>query len=197
MKPYRGSHGVVAPLDRSDVDTDQIIPKQLLKRIERTGYGQFLFYDWRRHPDGSPRADFVLNRPEYRGAAILVAGKNFGCGSSREHAVWALQDHGFEVVIAPSFADIFRSNALKGGLPPVEFPEKRVAALLARAARGDGYRLKVDLEAQTVEDDEGFHESFQIDPWRKRCLTEGLDAIGLTLQHADEIEAWEKARGTL
>jgi len=195
MRPVRVVEGLVAPLDRSDVDTDQIIPKQFLKRVERTGYGRFLFHDWRFLPDGSPRPDFVLNRPELAGASVLVTGRNFGCGSSREHAVWALQDAGFEVVVAPSFADIFRSNALGVGLLAVELPEAAVAGLLARAAAGDGYRLRVDLEAQVVADAKGFRESFSIDPFRKRCLLEGLDAIGLTLRHEGDILRYERDRG--
>lgn len=195
MRPFRTVEGLATPLDRADVDTDQIIPKQFLKRIERTGYGDFLFFDWRFEPEGTPREDFVLNRPELAGAEVLVTGRNFGCGSSREHAVWALQDFGFRVVIASSFADIFRSNALNAGLLPVELPEERVGALLARAAKGDGYRVRVDLERQLVEDGEGFREAFDIDPFRKRCLLEGLDAIGLTLEHEDEILAYERANG--
>ena len=189
MKAFRSVTARTAVLDRPDVDTDQIIPKQFLKRIERTGYGQFLFYDWAKDPD------FELNRPEAQGAKILLTGRNFGCGSSREHAVWALQDAGFEVVVAPSFADIFRSNALGVGLLAVELPEAAVAGLLARAAAGDGYRLRVDLEAQVVSDAEGFRESFSIDPFRKRCLLEGLDAIGLTLRHEGDILRYERDRG--
>ena len=195
MRPFRVVEGRVAPLPRSDVDTDQIIPKQFLKRIERTGYGDFLFFDWRFRPDGSPVEDFVLNRPPFTEAQVLVAGKNFGCGSSREHAVWALQDFGFRVVIAPTFADIFRSNSLNAGLLTVELPEASVAALLSRAERADGYRLTVDLEARVIEDAEGFHASFEIDDLRRHCLLEGLDSVGLTLEHEPEIAAYERARG--
>ena len=173
--------GQVAVLDRADVDTDQIIPKQFLKRIERTGYGEFLFYDWAKQPD------FALNRPEFRGAPILAAGRNFGSGSSREHAAWALQDYGFEAVVAPSFGDIFRQNALNIGLLPVELPRDAVKRLMAV----DG-ELTVDLETQTVACG-GLSYAFEIDPFRRRCLLEGLDEIGLTLQREEAIAAFESA----
>ena len=188
------SHAV--PLDRPNVDTDQIIPKQFLKRIERTGYGDFLFYDWRRIQEGpnagEPHPDFVLNKHHHKGAKILIAGKNFGCGSSREHAAWALTDFGFLAVIAPSFADIFFSNAGKNGIVLIRLSEDDVALLLDRAAKTPNYELTVSLENQTVTDTEGFHATFEIDPFRKYCLTEGLDDIGLTLRHAAALDTYEK-----
>ena len=179
------------PLDRVNVDTDQIIPKQFLKRIERTGFGQFLFYDWRFTPDAEQIADFVLHAPPYRDASILVAGKNFGCGSSREHAVWALADYGFRVVIAPSFADIFANNSLKNGLLTVRLSEERIAEIMRRAREVEGYQLTVDLERLCVEDDRGFSASFTMDDFARHCLLNGLDDIGLTLQHEAEIAAYE------
>ena len=183
------------PLDISNIDTDQIIPKQFLKRIERSGYGEFLFFDWRRIQEGphAGEADptFTLNDPKYKGAKILIAGKNFGCGSSREHAAWALSDFGFRAVIAPSFADIFFSNAGKNGIVLIRLSEEQVATLLNRAATTPNYQLTVSLEAQTVTDAEGFHATFEIDPFRKYCLTEGLDDIGLTLRHAAALDTFE------
>ncbi|CEK15971.1 3-isopropylmalate dehydratase small subunit [Chthonomonas calidirosea] len=197
MQPFRKVTGVVAPLNRVNVDTDQIIPKQFLKRIERTGFGQFLFYDWRYLPDGkTPDPNFVLNAPAYQGATILVTGRNFGCGSSREHAPWALMDYGFRAIIAPSFADIFYNNCFQNGLLPVRLPEETVAQLLRTAEERPGYRLTVDLEAQTVSDEEGFSATFEIDPFRRHCLLHGLDDIGLTLQHEADIAAFEKRRPT-
>jgi 3-isopropylmalate/(R)-2-methylmalate dehydratase small subunit len=186
MQSFRTLTSGVAPLDRVNVDTDQIIPKQFLKRIERTGYGEFLFFDWRKD------AEFELNNPRYKGAEILVAAKNFGCGSSREHAAWALSDYGFHCVIAPSFADIFHSNAEKNGILLVTFPEEQVQTLLDRAAKTEGYKLTVSLEDQTVKDDEGFSASFTIDPFRRYCLLEGLDDIGLSLRHADALDKFEQ-----
>jgi 3-isopropylmalate/(R)-2-methylmalate dehydratase small subunit len=194
MKPFREHTGVVAPLNRSNVDTDQIIPKQFLKRIERTGYGEFLFYDWRYTPEGKPQPDFLLNRPEYAGASILVAGKNFGCGSSREHAAWALLDYGFRVVIAPSFADIFHTNAGNNGILVVKLSEAQVEDLLERAKRTPGYKLHVSLVEKSVKDDQGFSAKFDIDDFRRTCLLEGLDEIGLTLKHEAEITAFETKR---
>jgi 3-isopropylmalate/(R)-2-methylmalate dehydratase small subunit len=173
------------------VDTDQIIPKQFLKRIERTGYGGFLFFDWRQTPEGAPIASFVLNDPRYKGAKILVAGKNFGCGSSREHAAWALSDFGFRAVIAPSFADIFFSNAGKNGIVLAPLSQAEVDALLKNAREIPDYRLTVSLEAQTVTDGRGFSAKFEIDPFRKFCLMEGLDDIGLTLRHAAALDKFE------
>ncbi|HUN85828.1 MAG TPA: 3-isopropylmalate dehydratase small subunit [Terracidiphilus sp.] len=192
MQPFRTITALAAPLDRTNVDTDQIIPKQFLKRIERTGYGDFLFFDWRQTPDGKPVADFVLNDPRYQGAQILIAGKNFACGSSREHAAWALSDYGFRAVIAPTFADIFFSNAGKNGIVLVRLPERDVESLLQNAQKIPGYQLTVSLESQTVADGRGFSASFEIDPFRKFCLLEGLDDIGLTLRHAAELDKFEK-----
>jgi 3-isopropylmalate/(R)-2-methylmalate dehydratase small subunit len=199
MEPFVSLTGVVAALDRANVDTDQIIPKQFLKRIERTGFGQYLFFDWRFRPDGSPDPAFELNRPEQTAASILIARRNFGCGSSREHAPWALADYGFRVVIAPTFADIFFSNCFQNGMLPIRLEEAAVAELFRRAAAataaGHPYRLSVDLKTQTVADDAGFRETFEIDPFRKTCLLEGLDNIGLSLKHVDAITAWDQAHG--
>ena len=185
------------PLPRPNVDTDQIIPKQFLKRIERTGYGEFLFYDWRRIQDGAqagqPDPAFILNDPRYSGAQILIASKNFGCGSSREHAAWALTDYGFLVVIAPSFADIFFSNAGKNGMVLVRLPEADVELLTARSTANPAHKITLNLEAQTVTDDEGFSASFEIDPFRKYCLLNGLDDIGLTLRHSADLDQFESA----
>ena len=186
MQSFRMLTSGVMPLDRVNVDTDQIIPKQFLKRIERTGYGEFLFFDWRQDKN------FELNDARYRGAQILVAAKNFGCGSSREHAAWALSDYGFRCVIAPSFADIFHSNAGKNGILLVTLPEEQVQMLLDRAARIPHYRLTVSLEDQTVKDEEGFSASFTVDPFRRDCLLQGLDDIALSLRHADELDKFEQ-----
>jgi 3-isopropylmalate/(R)-2-methylmalate dehydratase small subunit len=194
MEPFSRHTGLVAPLDRVDVDTDQIIPKQFLKSIARTGFDAGLFFDWRFRPDGSPNADFVLNKPEYQGASILVSGRNFGSGSSREHAPWALQQFGFRAVIAPSFADIFRNNCYQNGLLPVVLPDTLVRQLLDRAASQPGYRLSIDLDNQTVADERDTLASFDIDPAVKHRLLNGLDDIGLTLQHTDAIETFEQRR---
>jgi len=191
MEPFKTLTSTVAPLDRTNVDTDQIIPKQFLKRIERTGYGDFLFFDWRQTPEGNPVPEFVLNNPRYRDAKILIAGKNFGCGSSREHAAWALSDFGFRVVIAPTFADIFFSNAGKNGIVLVRLSESEVETLLRNAQTIPGYKLTVSLQDQTVTDDRGFKATFEVDPFRKYCLLEGLDDIGLTLRHAAELDKYE------
>ena len=191
MEPFKTLTSIAAPLDRANVDTDQIIPKQFLKRIERTGYGEFLFFDWRRTATGEPDPTFVLNDPRYKGAQILVAGKNFACGSSREHAAWALENFGFRVVIAPSFADIFFSNAGKNGIILVKLSEEQVAQLLNNAQTTLGYQLTVSLKDQTVTDGRGFKASFDVDPFRKFCLVEGLDDIGLTLRHEAELDAFE------
>ena len=191
MQPFRKHTGLVAPLDRVNVDTDQIIPKQFLKRIERTGFGEFLFNDWRFSADGKKNAEFVLHAPRYQGASILVAGKNFGCGSSREHAVWALADFGFRVVIASSFADIFANNSLKNGLLTVRLSDEQVAEIMRGAKEIENYRLTVDLESQRVEDGRGFSATFAVDEFAKHCLLNGLDDIGLTLQHEAEIAAYE------
>jgi 3-isopropylmalate/(R)-2-methylmalate dehydratase small subunit len=191
MQPFRKHTGLVAPLDRANVDTDQIIPKQFLKRIERTGFGEFVFFDWRRTASGAPDPAFVLNQPRYQGASILVAEKNFGCGSSREHAVWALADFGFRAVIALSFADIFANNSTKNGFLTVVLPEDKVSELLQRAREVEGYRVTIDLEQQSVQDELGFSATFAIDEFVRHCLLEGLDDIGLTLQHEAEIAAYE------
>ncbi len=191
MEPFRTLTSLAAPLDRTNVDTDQIIPKQFLKRIERTGYGDFLFFDWRNLPSGGPDPAFVLNDPLYKGAQILIAGKNFACGSSREHAAWALSDYGFRVVIAPTFADIFFSNAGKNGIVLARLTEEEVATLLNNASTIPNYQLTVSLEAQTVTDNCGFTASFEVDPFRKFCLIEGLDDIGLTLRHAAALDTFE------
>ncbi len=194
MQPFTTLSGVAAPLDRVDVDTDQIIPKQFLKRIERTGFGPFCFFDWRYKDDGSLNPDFELNQPEYQAASILVAGRNFGCGSSREHAPWALEDMGIRAVLAPSFADIFFNNCFKNGMLPVVLPESVIEELLARAKERPGYALTIDLENQVVSDQEGVIASFDVDPFRKDCLIRGLDDIGLTMQHEPEITRFETSR---
>jgi 3-isopropylmalate/(R)-2-methylmalate dehydratase small subunit len=199
MEPFTKHAGTVAALDRANVDTDQIIPKQFLKRIERTGFGQFLFFDWRFLPDGSPDPAFELNRPAAAGASILLARRNFGCGSSREHAPWALADYGFRAVIAPTFADIFFNNCFQNGMVPVKLSEEDVAELFRRAAAADAagqpYRLEVDLETSSVADEAGFRRSFEVDPFRRRCLLAGLDDIALSLEHTAAIAAWEAAHG--
>src|SRR5271169_1983894 len=191
MQPFRKHTGVVVPLDKVNVDTDQIIPKQFLKRIERTGFGEFLFYDWRFAGDGKKIPAFVLHDPRYAKASILVAGKNFGCGSSREHAVWALADYGFQVVVASSFADIFANNSLKNGLMTVQLDDAQVAEIMRRSKEVDSYELTVDLEKLRVEDGHGFAASFAMDEFSRHCLLNGLDDIGLTLQHESEIAAYE------
>ena len=195
MESFVKMSGVAAPLDRTNVDTDQIIPKQFLKRIERTGFGKFLFFDWRFLSDGeTENPEFELNAPGYAGANILLAGKNFGCGSSREHAPWALDDYGFRAIIAPSYADIFYNNCFKNGILPVVLPEATVNELLAKAKATPGYRLTVDLETQTVSDEQGFSTRFDVDDFRRHCLLNGLDDIGLTLQHEPDISAFERTR---
>ena len=195
MEPFVKHTGVVAPLDRVDVDTDQIIPKQFLKRVERTGFGQFLFFDWRFLPGGEPDPDFELNRPGYESASILVAGRNFGSGSSREHAPWALLDYGFRSIIAPSFADIFYNNCFQNGVLPVVLPGDVVRRIIDRAESSPGYELTVDLEAQRVQDAaEDVAASFEIEPFRRRSLLDGLDDIGLTLEREDRIAVFEAGR---
>ncbi len=191
MNPFRIHRGRVAPLDRVNVDTDQIIPKQFLKRIERTGFGEFVFYDWRFSADGKKSSDFILDEPRYQGASILVAGRNFGCGSSREHAVWALADFGFRAVISSSFADIFANNSTKNGFLTVQLGEMEVAELMRRAREMDDYNVTIDLEQCAVRDDAGFRATFPIDEFVRHCLLNGLDDIGLTLQHEEEIAAYE------
>ncbi|MER3420616.1 MAG: 3-isopropylmalate dehydratase small subunit [Chloroflexota bacterium] len=194
MEPFTTLTGIVAPLDRVNVDTDQIIPKQFLKRIERTGFGPFAFFDWRYLPDGSPNPEFELNHPGYQGATILVTGRNFGCGSSREHAPWALREYGFRALIAPSFADIFYNNCIQNGMLPVVLPEEQVQELMRRAKESPGYRATVDLVTQTVRDDQGFSASFAIDPFVRERLLKGLDDIGMTLTHEAAIAAFEARR---
>ena len=194
MNKFTQHTGTLTPLYRANIDTDQIIPKQFLKRIERTGYGAFLFYDWRYNSDGSLTDGFVMNDQRFNGSSILIAGPNFGCGSSREHAPWSLMDFGFRVVIAPSFADIFHNNSLKNGLLPVVLPEADVADLVKRAELDPAYELKVDLISQTVSDEMGFLRTFEIEAFRKHCLLNGLDDIGLTLQHESKITEYEENR---
>ncbi len=195
MKPVRTVTGRVAVLDRPDVDTDQIIPKQFLKRIERTGYGQFLFNDWRLDADGNERPGFELNRPEFRGASILLAGRNFGCGSSREHAAWALQDFGFDVVVAPSFGDIFRTNAGKNGMLAIALPADEVERLMESVDLDHGSEMTVDLERGVIVAPDGREVSFDFDETTRHRILNGLDEIALTLRHADAIATYERAHG--
>lgn len=192
MQSFNSHTGLVVPLERENVDTDQIIPKQFLKRIERTGYGEFLFYDWRYQPNGKPNPSFILNAQKYAGATILVAGRNFGCGSSREHAVWALRDYGFRALIAPSFADIFTTNSAKNGLLLVTLSPEQIRDLMARAQSG-AFELTVNLESCTVSSTDGFSAQFAIDPFTRTSLLLGLDEIGMTLQHEAEISEYEKS----
>lgn len=191
MEPITVHKGLVYPLNRANVDTDQIIPKQFLKRIERHGFGQFLFYDWRFHPDGTKREDFSLNEKRFEGASILVAGENFGCGSSREHAPWALYDYGFKVIIAPSFADIFYNNSVKNGILPIVLEEDIVNDLMKKAEDG-GYVLTVDLPSLTIKDESGFEASFSLPDYEKEMLMNGWDEIAVTLTLADKITKYEK-----
>ena len=194
MKPFNVHTGLVATMNRANVDTDQIIPKQFLKRIERTGFGQFLFYDWRFHDDGTtPNPEFELNQEAVKGASVLVTRQNFGSGSSREHAVWALDDYGFRSVIAPSFADIFYNNCFKNGVLPIVLPDADIDQLFANAETA-GYQLIVDLENQVVRDEAGFERKFEIDPSRRHNMLNGLDDIAQTLQHEEKITAYESAR---
>jgi 3-isopropylmalate/(R)-2-methylmalate dehydratase small subunit len=188
MKAFKKHTGLVAPLDRANIDTDQIIPKQFLKRIERTGFGEFLFYDWRSEPS------FVLNQPRYKGASILVAAKNFGCGSSREHAPWALGEFGFRAIVAPSFADIFANNCFKNGMLPIALTTEQVGEIMSRAQQYEGYELTVDLERQTIEDRYGLSILFVVSEFQRYCLLEGLDDIGLTLRHEALISEYEASR---
>lgn len=204
MKPINQHQGIVAPMDRANVDTDAIIPKQFLKSIKRSGFGPHLFDAWRYEDEGQPgmdcskrplRKEFVLNQPRYKGASILLARRNFGCGSSREHAPWALEDAGFRIIIAPSFADIFFNNCFKNGLLPIVLSEDDVETLFQKVAAQEGFELKVDLSAQTVSTVDGsFSRSFEVEPFRKHCLINGLDDIGLTLVHAEKIKAFEAKR---
>ena len=197
MEAFSEVEGLVATLSRDDVDTDQIIPKQFLKRTGREGYGEACFFDWRYDAGGRERPEFELNHPAYRGAEILLAGRNFGCGSSREHAVWALSQMGFRVVVAPTFADIFRTNALQNGLLPVGLDDTTCADLRQRAGRRDGYRLIVDLRAQEVRDREGRRASFHLDPFWRECLLAGLDPLGMALREEEAISGFERARSPL
>ncbi len=194
MEAFVKHTGLAAPLDRANVDTDQIVPKQFLKRIGRTGFGEVLFHDWRYLGDGRPNPEFVLNRPEYTGASILVAGRNFGSGSSREHAPWAIRDFGIRAVIAPSFADIFRNNCLRNGLVPVAVSEDSVRELMARASAGNGYTITIDLTDCSVRDDHGLNLEFAMDEFWRQCLMQGVDEIELALNHREEIEAYEARR---
>lgn len=192
MDKFVNHTGKAVAIDLANIDTDQIIPKQFLKRIERTGYGEFLFYDWRFSPTGEVIEDFVLNRPESLGVSILIAGENFGCGSSREHAPWSLLDYGFRVIIAPSFADIFYNNSLKTGLLPVRLPAESINLLSERSLSDPDHRITINLETASIKDDRGFDETFEINEFRKYCLLNGLDDIGLTLQHKESISAYEQ-----
>ena len=195
MEAFTKHTGLVATMDRSNVDTDQIIPKQFLKRIERTGFGQFLFFDWRFNDDDSVNADFELNQPQFDGASILVAGRNFGSGSSREHAVWALADYGFRSVLAPSFADIFYNNCFKNGVLPIALPEETIQSLFSKVAENPGYQLTVDLENNVITDTDGLSISFEVDSARRDRMLQGLDDIAATLTHVDKIAEFESRRG--
>ncbi|MBY0010149.1 3-isopropylmalate dehydratase small subunit [Paenibacillus typhae] len=192
MEAFKQLNGIVVPVDRVNVDTDAIIPKQFLKRIERTGFGQFLFYEWRFDEAGNDNPAFEMNKPRYEGASVLISRANFGCGSSREHAPWAIMDYGFRVVIAPSYADIFYNNCFKNGILPIKLSEAQVDDLFNRTAEHEGYKLNVDLENKTLSDDYGLSISFELDEHRRQFLLQGLDDIGLTLKHADEIAAYEE-----
>lgn len=191
MEPFKKITSVVSPLDRVNVDTDAIIPKQFLKRIERTGFGQFLFFEWRFDEKGNDNPNFELNKPQYKGSNILVARDNFGCGSSREHAPWALSDYGFKVIIAPSFADIFFNNCFKNGILPIKISEEVVDQIFKNTAAKEGYELTVDLEAKTISDSEGWSVPFDVDSYRRHCLLNGLDDIGITLMQEDAITNYE------
>ncbi|WP_281888038.1 3-isopropylmalate dehydratase small subunit [Paenibacillus sp. YYML68] len=192
MEAFKKHTGLVGPVDRVNVDTDAIIPKQFLKRIERSGFGQFLFYEWRFDPKGNVIPEFSLNQERYAGASVLISRANFGCGSSREHAPWAIQDYGFRVVIAPSFADIFYNNCFKNGILPIKLSEEQVEELFQRTNANAGYQLTVDLENKTIIDEQGLSIAFDLDEHRRQFLLQGLDDIGLTLQHADKIAAYEE-----
>ncbi len=198
MEAFNKHTGLAVSLDRVNVDTDQIIPKQFLKRIERTGYGQYLFFDWRFLESGESNPDFILNYPRYKGASILITGRNFGCGSSREHAPWALQDYGFRAIMAPSFADIFRNNCLQNGILPIQLTEDQIAQLTTKAnEKLEGYEITVDLELQSITDSDGLFIDFKIDEFRRYCLLNGLDDIGLTLLKGDKITEFERRNGMI
>lgn len=194
MEKFTKLTGKVAPLNRVNVDTDQIIPKQFLKRIERTGFGEFAFFDWRYLEDGVPNPEFVLNEPRYADASILVAGRNFGSGSSREHAPWALNEMGFRAIIAPSFADIFRNNCMQNGMAPIVLEQSEVDLIMGKSIQRNGYTITVDLEQQTISDDDGFQATFDFDPFRRNSLLKGLDDIDITLQFSPDISEFETAR---
>lgn len=197
MEAFIKHTGIVAPVDRVNVDTDAIIPKQFLKRIERSGFGQFLFYEWRFDEEGNVNPEFEPNKPRYEGASVLISRANFGCGSSREHAPWAILDYGFKVVIAPSYADIFYNNCFKNGILPIKLSEEQVEELFQRTAKHEGYKLNVDLESKTITDEHGLNISFELDEHRRQFLLQGLDDIGLTLKHEDLIAAYEEKRAQL
>lgn len=196
MEEFKTLTGIVGPVDRVNVDTDAIIPKQFLKRIERTGFGQFLFYEWRFDTEGNENPEFELNKPRYEGASVLISRVNFGCGSSREHAPWAILDYGFRCVIAPSYADIFYNNCFKNGILPIILSEEQVEDLFQRTAKREGYQLTVDLENKTLTDEYGLSIAFDLDEHRRQFLLQGLDDIGLTLQHEDLITAYEQKRAS-
>jgi len=191
MKPFVKHTGLAAPMDRVNVDTDQMVPKQFIKLCTREGFGRVLFYDWRYLPGEKPNPEFILNQPRYKGASVLIARANFGCGSSREHAPWAILDYGFRAILAPSYADIFYNNCFKNGILPVTLTNEQIDEVFKRTEKNEGYRLTVDLEQQLVTDSEGLRYSFEIDPFRKECLLKGLDDIGLSLVHEAEISAFE------
>ena len=192
MQAFTKLTGLVAPIDRVNVDTDQMVPKQFLKLLTREGYGRVLFYDWRYLPGEKPNPDFVLNRPRYKGASVFIARANFGCGSSREHAPWAILDYGVRAILAPSYADIFYNNCFKNGILPVTLSDEQMDEIFKRTEQNEGYRVTVDLEQQVVTDDKGLRYSFTVDPFRRECLLKGLDDIGLTLVHEPDISAYEK-----
>lgn len=192
MEPFKQLTGIVAPVDRVNVDTDAIIPKQFLKRIERSGFGQYLFFEWRFHENGEVNADFEPNKPRYEGASVLISRANFGCGSSREHAPWAILDYGYQVIIAPSYADIFYNNCFKNGILPIKLSEEQVEDLFQRTAKHEGYKLTVDLENKLLTDGLGLSIAFELDEHRRQFLLQGLDDIGLTLQHEALITAYEQ-----
>jgi 3-isopropylmalate/(R)-2-methylmalate dehydratase small subunit len=192
MEPFTKHTGLAAPMDRVNVDTDQMVPKQFLKGLTREGFGRTLFYDWRYLPGEKANPEFVLNYPRYKGASVLLARANFGCGSSREHAPWAILDYGFRAILAPSYADIFYNNCFKNGILPVTLSDAQMDELFQRVEKTDGYRMTVDLEQQIVTDEQGLRYEFRVDPFRRECLLKGLDDIGLTLMHEPEISAFEK-----
>jgi 3-isopropylmalate/(R)-2-methylmalate dehydratase small subunit len=191
MEPLKQFTGIAAPLNRENIDTDAIVPKQFLKIINKTGFGKFLFYDWRYRDDEKENPDFVLNEPKYRGASVLLTRKNFGCGSSREHAPWALADYGFRIIIAPLFADIFYNNCFKNGILPIQLSEEEVQTLFEKEKVTPNYQISVNLEERVIFDQDGFQSSFALDDYRRDMLLKGLDEIGMTIEHAAKIEAFE------